>query len=108
MARIRRLNKLLSENARAPYAERWIVAPFVIVSMMCALIAFATAGQLLGGDHLRSHRRLRLLGRVEAVPALDTVSGSPDVSEQRFEARCFETDASSPALWATPLASVRP
>ena len=48
MARIRRLNELLSENARAPYAERWIIAPFVVVSMMCALIAFATAGQLLG------------------------------------------------------------
>jgi hypothetical protein len=48
VASIRRLNEMLSENAHAPTEERWILAPFVVVGMICALVAFVAAGQLLG------------------------------------------------------------
>jgi hypothetical protein len=48
MARLRRLNEALKENAHAPIEERWIVSPVVVVLLVCALIAFVAAGQPLG------------------------------------------------------------
>lgn len=47
VASLRRLNETLAINAHAPVEERWVVHPFGVVSLLCALIASLFGGNLV-------------------------------------------------------------
>jgi hypothetical protein len=47
MASLRRLNEALATNAHAPVKERWVVHPFGVVGLLCALIASLAARNLV-------------------------------------------------------------